>query len=87
MPFRQRFPAVAQMLHLPPKHIVDTVVEKPTTQAASDPPPVEEESLPKIEIHKGTFHMVTVTAVQNLLFMMRVASTYDVRLRCCIQNR
>jgi len=75
MPFRQRFPAVAQMLHLPPKHSVDTqaVVEKPTTQAASEPPPVEEESLPKIEIHKGTFHMVTVTAVQNLLFMMRVA--------------
>ena len=33
-----------------------------------------EEPLPQIEIHKGTFHMVTVTAVQNLLFMMRVAS-------------
>lgn len=34
------------------------------------------DNLPHYEVHKGTFHMVTVAAVQNLLFMMRVASVY-----------
>jgi hypothetical protein len=33
----------------------------------------EKDNLPHYEVHKGTFHMVTVAAVQNLLFMMRVA--------------
>jgi hypothetical protein len=52
---------------------------EPTSKKSisSKAPPQPEEPLPHLDVHKGTFQMVTIAAVQNLLFMMRVASAYS----------
>jgi hypothetical protein len=68
MSFFQRFPVMAQILCLPPLPIIDGLA------SLSDTPLVDPR--PQLEVHKGTFHLVTIAAVQNLLFMMRIASTY-----------
>jgi hypothetical protein len=70
MSFFQRFPGMAQILCLPaPPPLVNNPMSSSQT-------PQVEEALPQFDVHKGTFHRVTVAAIQNLLFMMRVASAY-----------
>ena len=69
MSFFQRFPAISQIFYQPPlPPILDGLA------SLSGSPTVEQ--VPRLEVHKGTFHLVTIAAVQNLLFMMRIASEY-----------
>jgi hypothetical protein len=68
MSFFQRFPVISQIFCQPPLPIIDGLA------SLSGSPTVDQ--LPRLEVHKGTFHLVTIAAVQNLLFMMRIASEY-----------
>ena|ERR1700720_4506236 len=61
--------AVSQILCLPAAQPQTVVNDKVTISKA---PQVEPR--PELKVHKGVFVRVTVAAIQNLLFMMRVAS-------------
>jgi len=60
---------MAQILCMPPLPVTHDLTSRSDLSTMVEP-------LPKLEIHRGTFHLVTVAAVQNLLFMMRIASVY-----------
>jgi hypothetical protein len=60
---------MAQILCMPPLPVTHDLTLRSDLSTMIEP-------LPKLEIHRGTFHLVTVAAVQNLLFMMRIASVY-----------